>query len=55
MNVKESVKDNRVRFLRYRQAVMYYSVAAPGSLGSTCFLYRYMMLAMRRSTLRTRR
>jgi hypothetical protein len=30
MNIKEIVKDNHVRFLRYRQGVMYYAVAVPG-------------------------
>lgn len=30
MNIKDIVKDNHVRFLRYRQGVMYYSVAIPG-------------------------
>lgn len=37
MNVKDIVKDNRVRFLRYRQGVMYYSVVAPGSTGEHMF------------------
>jgi hypothetical protein len=37
MNVKDIVKDNRVRFLRYRQGVMYYSVATPGSSGEHMF------------------
>jgi|HubBroStandDraft_5_1064220.scaffolds.fasta_scaffold694730_2 hypothetical protein len=30
MNIKDIVKDNQVRFLRYRQGVMYYSVSVPG-------------------------
>jgi hypothetical protein len=30
MNIKDIVKDNHVRFLRYRQGVMYYVVSVPG-------------------------
>ena len=30
MNIKDIVKDNHVRFVRYRQGVMYYCVAVPG-------------------------
>jgi hypothetical protein len=30
MNIKDIVKDNHVRFRRYRQGVMYYSVSVPG-------------------------
>jgi hypothetical protein len=30
MNIKDIVKGNQVRFLRYRQGVMYYCVAVPG-------------------------
>jgi hypothetical protein len=30
MNIKDIVKDNHVRFLRYRQGVMYYAVSIPG-------------------------
>jgi hypothetical protein len=37
MNVKDIVKDNRVRFLRYPQGVMYYSVAAPGASSEHMF------------------
>ena len=34
MDVKEIVRDNRVRFLRYRQGVAYYVVDVPGGLVS---------------------
>ena len=37
MNVKDIVKDNRVRFLRYRQGVMYYAVTAPGASAEHMF------------------
>lgn len=30
MNIKDIVRDNRVRFLRYRQGVAYYAVSVPG-------------------------
>ena len=30
MNIKDIVKDNRVRFLRYRQGVAYYAVSVSG-------------------------
>jgi hypothetical protein len=30
MNLKDIVKDNQVRFVRYRQGVMYYCVSVPG-------------------------
>jgi hypothetical protein len=29
MNIKEIVKDNTVRFVRYRQGVIYYGVKVP--------------------------
>ena len=37
MNIKDIVKDNQVRFLRYRQGVMYYSVSVPGKAGEYMF------------------
>jgi hypothetical protein len=30
MKLKEIIKDNHVRFLRYRQGVLYYAVTVPG-------------------------
>lgn len=29
-SIKDIVKDNRVRFVRYRQGVAYYAVSVPG-------------------------
>jgi hypothetical protein len=29
MNIKDIVKDNKVRFLRYRKGTMYYAVLVP--------------------------
>lgn len=29
MNIKEIVKDNTVRFVRYRQGIIYYGVSVP--------------------------
>jgi hypothetical protein len=31
MNIKDIVKDNHVRFLRYRQGIMFYSVSVAGT------------------------
>jgi hypothetical protein len=30
VNIKDIVKDNNVRFVRYRQGVAYYAVSVPG-------------------------
>jgi len=37
MNIKDIVKDNHVRFLRYRNGVMYYSVSAAGKTSEFTF------------------
>ena len=37
MNIKEIVKDNHVRFLRYRQGIMYYSVSVVGKANEYTF------------------
>jgi hypothetical protein len=37
MNIKEIVKDNQVRFLRYRQGVMYFAVTVPGAANDFMF------------------
>jgi [ribosomal protein S18]-alanine N-acetyltransferase len=37
MNIKDIVKDNQVRFLRYRQGQMYYSISVPGKAGDFMF------------------
>jgi hypothetical protein len=34
VSVKDIVKDNHVRFLRYRQGVAYFVVGGPGTAGS---------------------
>jgi hypothetical protein len=37
MNIKDIVKDNQVKFLRYRQGVLYYAVAVPGVASELMF------------------
>lgn len=37
MNIKDIVKGNHVRFLRYRQGVMYYCVTVPGAADELMF------------------